>query len=399
MGTTKSEEQIDFRRNRQFWIMCFSTGLFFSSFNMIIPELPSYLESMGGAEYKGLIISLFTLTAMLSRPISGKLTDQIGRIPVMIFGATVALITSAFYPFLHTVTGFLFLRLVHGMSTGFKPTATSAYAADLVTPKQRGMAMGVLGVFTSSGMALGPTIGPVISELYGLDIMFYSSSALAFLSIALLVGMKETLENPKRMSAGMFRLKVKDFFEPNVLPAAWSFLLSVFPFGVILTIIPDYSDYLGISNRGTFFSIFVGSSILVRLLSGRASDRFGRIPVIILSTLTLAVAMVMIAYADSKNLLYAAAVVFGLSSGMSSPTFFAWTIDLSRPEFRGRAMSTLFISLELGIGIGALSSGWIYANDPGNFKITFLIAALSALGSTAFLIIHQLKAKKNPDQN
>ncbi len=53
---------------------------------MIIPELPSYLTKLGGGEYKGLIISLFTLTAMISRPFSGKLTDKIGRIPVMVLG-------------------------------------------------------------------------------------------------------------------------------------------------------------------------------------------------------------------------------------------------------------------------------------------------------------------------
>ncbi len=50
---------------------------------MLIPELPSYLSNLGGSEYKGLIIALFTLTAGLSRPFSGKLTDTIGRKPVL----------------------------------------------------------------------------------------------------------------------------------------------------------------------------------------------------------------------------------------------------------------------------------------------------------------------------
>ena len=70
----------------QFWLLCLSSFLFFSSFNMIIPELPDYLTSLGGEEYKGLIISMFTLSAGLSRPFSGKLADTIGRIPVMVFG-------------------------------------------------------------------------------------------------------------------------------------------------------------------------------------------------------------------------------------------------------------------------------------------------------------------------
>jgi hypothetical protein len=66
----------------QFGLVCLSSFLFSASFNMLIPELPAYLSGMGGATYKGLIIALFTLTAGISRPFSGKLTDTIGRVPV-----------------------------------------------------------------------------------------------------------------------------------------------------------------------------------------------------------------------------------------------------------------------------------------------------------------------------
>jgi MFS family permease len=115
-----------------FFLLCLSSFLFFASFNMIIPELPSYLSSIGGEEYKGYIISLFTLSAGLSRPFSGKLADKIGRMPVMVFGVMVCFLVSLFYPLLTTVSGFLFLRFLHGFSTGFTPTGTSAYVADIV---------------------------------------------------------------------------------------------------------------------------------------------------------------------------------------------------------------------------------------------------------------------------
>ena len=107
----------------QFLLICLSSLFFSASYNMLIPELPSYLTGLGGAEYKGLIIALFTLTAGLSRPFSGKLTDTIGRKPVLIIGALVCVITGMFYPILTSVSGFLFLRLLHGFSTGFSPTA------------------------------------------------------------------------------------------------------------------------------------------------------------------------------------------------------------------------------------------------------------------------------------
>ena len=86
---------------RSFFVLCFSYALFGSSFNMIVPELPSFLSSLGGEDYKGFIISLFTLTAGFSRPISGKLADTIGRVPVIMFGTVVCIVCSDVYVFMY----------------------------------------------------------------------------------------------------------------------------------------------------------------------------------------------------------------------------------------------------------------------------------------------------------
>ena len=85
--------------NLQFGLVCLSSLLFSASFNMLIPELPEYLSNMGGAEYKGLIIALFTLTAGISRPFSGRLTDTMGRVPVMAIGSIVCFVCGILYPF------------------------------------------------------------------------------------------------------------------------------------------------------------------------------------------------------------------------------------------------------------------------------------------------------------
>ena len=139
---------------------------------MLIPELPAYLTSMGGAEHKGLIISLFTLTAGISRPFSGRLTDRIGRIPVMVFGSLVCVICGFLYPIFVTVVPFLLLRLGHGFSTGFKPTGTAAYIADIVPAHRRGEALGIYGMAVSIGAALGPAIGSWVALSFSLNALF-----------------------------------------------------------------------------------------------------------------------------------------------------------------------------------------------------------------------------------
>jgi MFS family permease len=352
---------------------------------MIIPELPAYLTSIGGEDYKGLIISLFTLTAGISRPFSGKLADTIGRIPVMIFGSMVCLVCAFLYPFFGTIWGFFLLRLVHGFSTGFQPTGTSAYVADLVPFHKRGEAMGLLGLFLSLGFAVGPALGSYIAEWSSVEFMFYSSSVSALLSVLVLVGMKETLSKSQQFKSSHLRINRKDIYESSVFSPSLVMMLTGFSFGMILTIIPDFTDHLEIKNRGVFFLASTIAALSVRVLAGKASDRFGRVNVLKVATITLALGMYLIGAANSFVSFIIAAVVFGLASGINSPTIFAWTIDLSPEQHRGRGMATMFIALEIGVGSGALISGWLYANDANMFAPTFWLAGILAF--LAFLFV------------
>lgn len=352
---------------------------------MIIPELPSYLSSLGGEDYKGLIIALFTLSAGLSRPFSGKLADKIGRIPVMVFGALVCFFASLLYPVLATVSGFLFLRFVHGFSTGFTPTGTSAYVADIVPFNRRGEAMGIQSLFGSLGMAAGPAFGGYIGSLWGIQPLFYSSAATAILSILILVRLKETVTNKEKFQARMLRLNRHELIEKRVLTPSLILFLAVFSFGIVLTITPDFSEHLGIANKGLFFAVFTLASLGIRIVAGRTSDKYGRIPVMKVATLSMVVAMLIIGFADSKAMFLLGGVIFGAAVGMHSPTISAWTIDLSLDQFRGRALATMYIALESGIGLGALLSGMVYSNQAERFPSAFGMGALSA--GIAFVLL------------
>lgn len=375
----------------QFALLCLSGFLFFGSFNMIIPELPSYLDNMGGGAYKGLIIALFTVTAGLSRPFSGKLADKVGRIPVMVVGALVSGIAALIYPFITSIVGFFALRFFHGFSTGFKPTGTSAYVADIVPADRRGEAMGILGFFSSLGMASGPAIGSFIAANMSLEVMFYSSSGFAILSVLILLGMKESLKNREKLSANHFYVKPNEVFEPNVISPSLMMMLSVFSFGAILTTIPDLSDQLGFGNRGLFFTVFTIASLLVRIVAGKASDKYGRIPVLKVGSMILFTAMLLLANTDNQTMFVISGAAFGFGVGICSPTIFAWTIDLSNEAHRGRGIATMYIALEIGIGMGAFLSGLIYNNDLNNLTQVYYISAATVLFGLVYLYSKPVK--------
>lgn len=368
-----------------FWMLCLSSLLFFGSFNMIIPELSDYLTSLGGADYKGLIISLFTVTAMISRPFSGKLADKIGRVPVIMFGSIVCVICSVLYPLLTGVAGFLLLRLVHGFSTGFTPTGQTAYLSDIIPAHRRGEAMGLLGTAGTMGMMLGPAIGGALANWFGMDVMFYCSSAFAVLSLAILLSVRETLAEKQRFHPSLLRLQRSDLFEPRVLAPCLVMALSAYAYGCVFTLIPDLGKHMGIENKGLLFAYLTLASFTVRLIGGKASDYWGRRPVLRVSTAVIVVAMVVVGLATTKLQLIAGIVLYGLAQGTTSPTLLAWATDLSDEHHKGRGVGSLYIFMELGIGLGAFASGWLYGNRVENMMISFLVSAVLALAAFGYL--------------
>lgn len=376
-----------------FFILCLSYALFGASFNMIVPELPSYLSSLGGAEYKGLIISLFTLTAGLSRPFSGKLADTIGRVPVIMFGTIVCILCSLFYPILSSVFGFLLLRLVHGFSTGFTPTAMTAYIADVVPADRRGEAMGIIGVSINVGASIAPPIGSFIVLEFSLDTLFFVSSGVAVLSMLLLLRIKETLVDKQTFHPRLLLLKKDEIIDKHSIVPAIICGLAFYGLGVMLTIVPDQCDYMGIRNKGLFFTSFTACSIMSRLVAGKISDRYGRIVVIMVSIGCLMISYVIMALAVTPTMLFVASGCVGFSLGIAAPAVFAWVVDRSADDRRGMAMGTMYIGLEAAIGFGALISAATYGNNPARFDVSFYVTSLIT-GLAFFFLIREYKQQQ-----
>jgi len=299
----------------------------------------------------------------------------------------VCFVCGFFYPWVGTVAGFLFLRLVHGFSTGFKPTGTAAFVADIIPVERRGEAMGLLGVTGSLGMAAGPSIGGWLATHFSLNTMFYCSSGAALLSLAVQGTMTETLPVAQRQkfSWHLLHLNWSEILEPRVLAPALVTLLCLFPYGAVLTVIPDQSGLLGITNKGLFFTCYTVASLFIRLVAGSASDRYGRVPVLLGSSAILVLSMGVLALAQSPAVFLAAAVLFGLGAGLNSPTLYAWTIDLSHEARRGRGVATMYIALEAGIGLGALLAGWIYGNVAHRLPYVHALSALLPAIALAYL--------------
>lgn len=365
-----------------FWRISFSIFFFILGFNLILPEMNTFISRLGGESNKGLIITLFSISALLSRPISGKLSDLIGRKKVIYFGIFISVLASLFYPLFLSVPLFLALRFFHGLAAGFTPTGATALVTDIIPENKRGHAMGIWGTFISLGIGIGQGLGSFIYQLGGFNFLFFVAALLSSLSFLLTLNIKETLGSPQIFSWNLLKIRRIDLYEKKVIPAAITMVLTAPCSGFLFVLTPDISENLGIEMKGLYLGIYAIPTILIRLFYGRFFENVKREIAMIIACCFLLLSILLLLYTNNISCFIISALIFGIATGISSPTLFAWTADLSPKNRRGVGAGTVFIALELGVMIGSASTLLFYNGSSDSIQnslfvgITLVISAL-----------------------
>lgn len=371
----------------QFWKLCFACLLFFCSFNMVIPDMDLLLGKIGAKQYTWLVIPVFAFVALISRPFSGKLTDSIGRVRVMCIGAVVTTLACCFYLFIPVAILFFANRAFHGLCAGFTPTGFTAFADDIVPLEKRGEAMGIVGICNNIGNAIGWVLGSQITNQFSAETTFIIAAILGFLSFLIFTTLKEVAVVKQKFTFHLLKINKDELFEKRVWVAGVVMLLTVFSSGAVFALIAQFSQHLSIPNKGTYMGIYISSSLIVRFLAGRWSDKYGRRRIAFAGTLFLVLSMLLLAFATSMFLFAFSAVVFGIAWGLLSPSLFAWAADVALVGKKGKAIGTLFMFMEGGIIIGSSICGILYNGQAQNFKFIFLLCTLFALLAGVFMLL------------
>lgn len=406
------QESKPYQYPRIFWVMCAGAMSFFLSFNIILPELPAELRARGGGEWVGWIIPAFSMSALVARPFSGWITDNLGRRWTMIGGCAFCIIAGCFYPLVGTVSGFLMVRAIHGFSTGFTPTGFTAFTTDIVAVSHRGRAMGWQGLFNNLGTTFGYALGAIIAKYYGISQLYYTSAALAVLAWILFMSLPETKPTTitRKFTFNLSNLLYLPAWKPSVL-----MMLVCISLGSILTVMSDFTLALGYENKGLFLSVYIAISLIFRLVSGKISDVLGRAWSTAIGTFSQIAsigALIFIANQlnESKTANHAmefgiyeqywfvsAAILYGIGQGFNAPSLFAWASDTADEQHRGRALAMLFMFLELGIIIGGFTANFYIRGNSWNYVGIFAVNGLGFVIAFAMSLHHIMKQKtKNP---
>jgi MFS family permease len=357
------------RRLAVLWLASFA---FYVSFFLLLPTLPLYLRRLGASDTAiGLIMGCFAVTSMLLRPWTGWGADRWGRWPFMVAGAVVFVLAPIGYAVSAGVLALVMVRLLHGAGMALYPTAATAMVADVAPPARRGEFMGLFGAAGSIAMALGPISGDAVLVRLGFEALFALAALMALIALGLALATPETLATPS--SAG-FTLG-STVAGPALGPALVIGCLML-TYGALVTFLPLHAQHVG-ANPGVFFLVYALVLTLTRGPAGRLSDRFGRAPVAAVGLAVAAAALALLALSEGALVLAVVGALYGLAGGIAQPALAAWCVDVVAPADRGRAMGTFFTVLELGIAIGAMSSGVAVAR--WGFTATFLATAGVAL--------------------
>jgi predicted MFS family arabinose efflux permease len=234
-------------------------------------------------------------------------------------------------------------------------------------------------------MALGPVTGSAIARHLGFVPLFGLSAAIAGAAVGMASFTPETLGRAGAPAFGLGTLLSRRVLGPSAIV-----LLMMLSYGVQVSFLPIYADRQGV-NPGVFFLAFALVVATVRHWAGRVSDWLGRPPVAAVGLVLAATALTALALRQDVWGLTLGGALYGLGFGTAQPALMAWCVDLVDARDRGRAMGTYYTALELGIALGAMSSG--LAVTAVGFTPTFLgTAAAALLGAGLSMLVRAPRA-------
>ncbi|AMA71961.1 MULTISPECIES: MFS transporter [Aneurinibacillus] len=346
---------------RDFILTTVSNLFLFTSFQMLIPTLPVYVEQSGGNEFSiGLVIGIFTVFALLARPFAGKALDTLGRRKVMAIGLLIFILSVAGYYWTTTVFLILSLRVIHGIGWGIATTSFGTVVSDIIPAQRRGEGMGYYGLSSTLAMALAPLFGIWLVEKTGFGMLFFVSTLLAVISFLLSqiirypdVSVFVPSPEPKH------RNRLDEWLEVKALFPSFLAIMLGLTYGGIVTFITLFGKEAGITNVGWFFLTHALMVMIVRPVAGKLFDRRGHVWILLPGAFFTAVGLLFLSYSNNLLSLILASVFYGIGFGAIQPTLQAWTINRVAPNRRGAANGTFFSGFDLGIGAGAMLLGTI----------------------------------------
>ncbi len=334
-------------------------------FGIIIPVLPFYAEEMGASPTElGLLMAVYSLTQLIFAPMWGRISDRIGRKPVIMIGIFGLSLSFWLMAIASSLLMLFAARIIGGTLSAANMPTVMAYASDITSEEDRGKGMGIIGASIGLGFIFGPAIGGVFSDI-SLQLPFIvagASSLLTFLIV--MVFLKESLSLDGQDEQTTSKASLRQTLQG---PISILFFLQLFVSLSLSGLEATFAYFaaekagLGTVELGYIFMIMgLAGAIVQGGLVGRLTKRFGEGAVIQIGILVSAIGFLLILFVDNFATAAIFLTVFGIGNGVIRPSVSSL---LTKRSKTGYGSTTGFLSSfdSLGRIIGPPLGGWLFS--------------------------------------
>lgn len=346
-------------------------------FGIIIPLLPFYAEHhQATPDVVGLVMATYSLTQFLAAPYWGRLSDRIGRRPVLLVTLAGSIVSYVLLAHAETLVALFLARALGGAMAGNISTAF-AYAADITTPENRAKGMGIVGAAFGLGFILGPAIGGILAGTDPLHADYFTpamaAAGLSALALALtFVMLRESLSTDlKALARGKRRLgrlaQFRDAFsKPGVGFSILLIFLSTFVFAGMETTFAMWSWRLfgwgPMQNGYLFAGVGVIGAAIQGMLIGKLARRFGEARLVTLGGAALAAGLATLPLSGTVPVLAAAMTVLACGFSIMNPSLTSLVSLQVGPEDQGMVMGVSRSASTLARVAGPAWGGLMFAH-------------------------------------
>ena len=398
---TNSENAIPRLWTGSFIAACTGNFLLFFAFYLLLPILPLYLiEAFNTSRSMvGVILSCYTIAALVIRPFSGFILDRFRRKPIYLVAYITFILVFIGYAEATFIGLFIAMRILHGLTFGLVTTASNTIIVDIMPSERRGEGLGYFGVANNLAMATGPMISLFLIENYSITFIFYFAVCVGVVGFCF----ANMIRMPKKLQSPIIAEEITPvnyhsydrFFLMKGLRAGFCLLLLAIPYGMTTSYVSIYGKELGIqSGMGIFFSLMAVGLIGSRLFSGKLVDKGYLTNVISWGAFICSISFFILSSLKQSGLIcevlpsigfYLVPFLLGVGYGMMFPAYNTLFVNLAPHNRRATASSTYLTSWDVGIGIGLISGGKI-ADTTGGLPVAYLVGAIAATVSFLFFI-------------
>ncbi|WP_042622390.1 MFS transporter [Corynebacterium marinum] len=377
------------------WVVNFLQYLLFY---LLVTTIALYAvrEFAASQTASGLAASSFVIGATLGRIFCGYVIDTLGKRPVLLVSAVVIALTSTLYLVVDSLPLLIAVRIVHGCAYAFASTALMAIAQTAIPSRRRAEGTGYFALTSTLATAVGPALGLALVGAFTYDILFIASLAIAVLALALSIFLRPSAAQRQAIAeakkATRPRFSFRDIAHPAVAPIGAFMLLIGLAYGGVITFLNGYAVERGVlTGAGLFFLAYAVPMLLMRPVLGRLQDKRGDNIVVYLGLALFILALGMLALATADWHVVLAGALTGLGYGTLMPACQAIAVNAVPREKIGTGISTLFLFMDLGLGLGPILLGALVAAT-GYGTMYATLAGVAAAAAVLYFAVHGRRA-------